>query len=204
MVYNKHQQKPTIRQNDHMGYRLSKIYTKTGDQGTTALSDNKRLYKDELIIEVIGEIDHLNAYIGVVQSFSHHDEINRYLSNIQQILFNIGGHLSYPEFIALQKEDITTLEHHIDRLNKALPPLKEFILPAGSKASAFCHLARTTARKAERFYVRLMRTKQHNNPLILQYLNRLSDFLFVTARSLNNKDNHNEVLWQSHRIKDSQ
>ncbi|WP_116964113.1 cob(I)yrinic acid a,c-diamide adenosyltransferase [Fastidiosibacter lacustris] len=183
-----------------MGYRLSKIYTKTGDKGKTALSDNKRIDKCTPIIEVIGQLDELNAAIGVVVSFSHHNDINIQLQNIQHQLFNIGGELSHPQFSQLAAENITILEHYIDNFNSHLTPLKEFILPGGSKASALCHQARTIARRVERCYVALSRNEpKFTNPLILQFLNRLSDYLFVLARFLNLKDNHNEILWQSHR-----
>ena len=180
-----------------MGYRLSKIYTKTGDQGETALSDNKRIPKNSLIIETIGQLDHLNASIGVVIAFSTHTEINQILTTVQQHLFNIGGQLSYPQFSGVSAADVTWLESVLDQLNGKLPPIKEFILPGGSEASALCHQARTIARALERTYVSLMQSQVHKNPIILQYLNRLSDLLFVLARSLNLKDKHQEILWES-------
>ena len=180
-----------------MGYRLSKIYTKTGDQGETALSDNKRIPKNALIIETIGQVDHLNASIGLVIAFSAHQEINQILEAIQQHLFNIGGNLSYPAFSGVNAADITWLESVLDQWNATMPPIKEFILPGGSQASAFCHQARTIARTVERTYVGLVQSQQHKNPIILQYLNRLSDLLFVLARCLNFKDKHQEILWDS-------
>lgn len=183
-----------------MGYRLSKIYTRSGDQGTTALSNNIRIEKCAPIIETIGQIDELNAAIGVVVAFSHDTVINEQLQYIQQHLFNIGGELSFPEFSQLNTDSITMLEKQIDDWNESLAPLKEFILPGGSPCSALCHQARTIARKAERSYVALIQDKtQHNNPLILSFLNRLSDYLFVLARFINLNDHHPEILWASHR-----
>ena len=183
-----------------MGYRLSKIYTKTGDDGQTALSDNIRIDKCAPIIETIGQIDELNAAIGVIIAFSHYEDINTQLKQIQHHLFNIGGELSFPQFSQLKLEDIIILERDIDHFNESLPPLKEFILPGGSKLAALTHQARTTARKAERNYVFLCQDgHQTNNPLILCFLNRLSDYLFVLARLMNFNDKHPEVLWKSHR-----
>ncbi|WHN65940.1 cob(I)yrinic acid a,c-diamide adenosyltransferase [Cysteiniphilum sp. QT6929] len=183
-----------------MGHRLSKIYTKTGDKGTTALSDNIRIDKCAPIIETIGQIDELNAAIGVIVAFSNNLEINNQLQNIQHHLFNIGGELSFPQFSQLTDQAITALEIQIDQWNESLPPLKEFILPGGSQCAALSHQARTIARKAERHYVALIQdqTKAHN-PLILSFLNRLSDYLFVLARFFNQLDQHDEVLWKSHR-----
>ena len=180
-----------------MGYRLSKIYTKTGDQGETALSDNKRIPKNALIIETIGQVDHLNSSIGLVVAFSTHQDINQILESIQQHLFNIGGQLSYPEFSGIRALDVTWLESVLDQWNATMPPIKEFILPGGSQSSALCHQARTIARALERIYVSLMQAQVHKNPIILQYLNRLSDLLFVLARCLNVKDKHQEILWES-------
>ncbi|WP_440617363.1 cob(I)yrinic acid a,c-diamide adenosyltransferase [Cysteiniphilum sp. 6C5] len=183
-----------------MGYRLSKIYTKTGDKGTTALSDNIRIDKCAPIIETIGQIDELNAAIGVIVAFSDNFEINRQLQNIQHHLFNIGGELSFPQFSQLTDHAIVMLEAQIDQWNKTLPPLKEFILPGGSKCAALSHQARTIARKAERHYVALTQDQaKAYNPLILSFLNRLSDYLFVLARFFNQLDQHDEVLWKSHR-----
>ena len=187
-----------------MGYRLSKIYTKTGDNGTTALSDNIRIEKCAPIVETIGQIDELNAAIGTIVAFSNNIEINNQLQSIQHHLFNIGGELSFPQFSQLTDNTITTLETQIDQWNDTLPPLKEFILPGGSKCAAFSHQARTTARKAERYYVALIQDKsKHNNPLILSFLNRLSDYLFVLARFFNQLDQHDEVLWKSHRTQEN-
>ncbi|MBK2124203.1 cob(I)yrinic acid a,c-diamide adenosyltransferase [Fangia hongkongensis] len=183
-----------------MGYRISKVYTKTGDQGQTALSDNKRIFKHHPMVEMIGQIDSLNASIGVVVAFSDNKSINETLQHIQHQLFNIGGHLSYPESPSISDADIKHLEDMIDRYNDQLPPLKEFILPGGSKAASLCHQARTTARAVERYYVELMQKEIIQNKMILQYLNRLSDLLFVLARYFNYDQNHIETLWASHRV----
>ena len=185
-----------------MGYRLSKIYTKTGDKGQTSLSAQNTVSKDSAIIDVIGEVDHLNTSIGLVISFSTHQSINDQLNHIQHQLFNIGAELAYPQHCQINEHHITQLETLIDQHNDRLSPLKEFILPGGSHAASFCHQARTNARTTERRYVTLHNAQEHNNPLILKYLNRLSDYLFVAARRLNQLDKHAEILWQSHRVKE--
>ncbi|MFZ9036093.1 MAG: cob(I)yrinic acid a,c-diamide adenosyltransferase [Francisellaceae bacterium] len=185
-----------------MGYRLSKIYTRTGDDGTTALSDNKRILKSDDVIELIGTLDELNAAIGLILCFSADLMINQYLHDIQQQLFNIGGEISYPQFSTIDKLQVQTLEQQIDALNKDLPPLKEFILPGGTKSAAFAHQARTIARRCERALVRLMSHSRLSNASILPFINRLSDFLFVLARHFNQHQQYHEIHWHSHRTKD--
>lgn len=184
-----------------MGYRLSKIYTKTGDQGTTALSDNHRCPKDAIAIHAVGELDELNAHIGTVVAFCQHQDINKHLQHIQHHIFNLGGEISYPEFKAIEAQHITDLEMLIDQYNVDLPPLKEFILPGGSQSASLCHIARTVCRRVERVLVTLQHQQPERNPLFIAYINRLSDLLFVFSRALNYADNQSEILWNSHRTK---
>jgi len=182
-----------------MPYRLTKIYTRKGDEGYTSLGD-KRLSKDDLLVETIGNIDELNSSLGLVlaQSFNN-DEIKTCLTHIQNDLFDMGGELHLPEHQAITAEKVTVLEKYIDTWNKTLPPLKEFVLPRGNVAAAACHLARTICRRAERSLVRLHRQVPLNNTEMLRYLNRLSDVLFVMARLLAREDSDKELLWEHER-----
>lgn len=177
------------------GNRLSKIVTKTGDDGTTGLADATRCAKDDARIEALGTIDELNSQLGVLlaENLPHH--ITEVLIRIQHDLFDLGGELSIPGAIRLTEEKVAYLENHISHLNAALPPLKEFILPGGSPPAALCHVARTIARRAERRLV----TLHHLNPvsdISLKYLNRLSDLLFVISRAINRFTQQDDVLWQ--------
>ncbi|HMX99802.1 MAG TPA: cob(I)yrinic acid a,c-diamide adenosyltransferase [Agitococcus sp.] len=179
-----------------MGHRLSKIYTKTGDDGTTGLGDGSRVAKDSLRVEAYGTVDELNSFIGLLRAeltANHHMET--ILSKIQHELFDLGGELCIPNFILIKEEAISRLEQAIDSLNEDLPPLKDFILPAGGKAASICHVARTVCRRAERRVFSLSQQEQIS-PLPLQYLNRLSDYLFVAARILAREHGGSEVLWQ--------
>ena len=179
-----------------MGNRLTKIYTRTGDDGTTALSDGNRIRKDDIRIEAIGDIDELNSFIGLLLTADLPSPITTTLTRIQNDLFDLGGELSIPEHYIINKAHTDRLEQAIDLLNNKLEPLKEFILPGGHTASAYCHLARSICRRAERHSVGL-----HNlNPLSLQYLNRLSDYLFVAARSINQSHQVKDVMWQSEKL----
>lgn len=178
-----------------MGHRLSKIYTRTGDQGTTGLGDGSRVDKDHIRIEAFGTVDELNSALGVVRAQTLPAGMDELLGDIQHRLFDLGGELSVPGYTIIDAADVTALEQHIDRHNAALPMLKEFILPAGGQATAHCHLARTICRRAERRTYTL--TKDASvNPHSLAYLNRLSDLLFVLARVLARFEHGNEVLWQ--------
>jgi cob(I)alamin adenosyltransferase len=180
-----------------MGYRLSKIYTRKGDDGSTSLDGKNRLSKSDLRIEVIGTIDELNCVIGMVLAHDNYSEdVRSFFTQIQHDLFNLGGELCPPHHPAITEEKITLLENKIDKWNEDLPPLKEFILPGGNAASATCHLARAICRRAERHLVALQKEESFS-PALLHYLNRLSDVLFVAARILTKEAHGEEVLWQS-------
>jgi len=178
-----------------MGHRLSKIYTRTGDKGTTGLGDGSRVEKDHIRVEAFGCVDELNSAIGLVRAESLPKGMDEIFSSIQHRLFDLGGELSVPGYTVLEQDDIDQLEQQLDRYNDTLPMLKEFILPAGGRATAHCHLARTICRRAERRVYTL--SKEENiNPHAIAYLNRLSDLLFVIARVLARFENGQEVLWQ--------
>lgn len=180
-----------------MGHRLSKIYTRTGDEGYTSFN-HERISKNDLAIEAVGNLDELNASIGLVIALSIQDEdILAALTRIQHDLFDLGGELHSPEHIAITADHITRLETWLDAWNAALPPLKEFLLPRGNASAAAMHVARTVCRRAERSVVALHRRVPLQNAIILPYINRLSDLLFVLARVLGQQEN--EILWNSHR-----
>lgn len=184
-----------------MGYRLSKIYTRKGDDGTTSLDAHHRIPKDSIRIEVIGTIDELNSVIGMVLAFNvETKEIQEALKQIQQDLFNLGGELCPPHHLVITSETVSQLEHWLDEWNAKLPPLKEFILPGGNPKSATCHVARTVCRRAERSLVTL-NLQESVNPEILCYVNRLSDVLFVAARLLGKETKSDEILWEHKRKK---
>ncbi|WP_127476037.1 cob(I)yrinic acid a,c-diamide adenosyltransferase [Sulfurivermis fontis] len=178
-----------------MGHRLSKIYTRTGDAGTTGLGDGSRVDKDHIRVEAFGTVDELNSAIGLVRAETLPAGMDELLGEIQHRLFDLGGELSVPGYTIIDAADVTALERHIDQHNAALPMLKEFILPAGGRATAHCHLTRTICRRAERRVYSLMRSDAVN-PHSLAYLNRLSDLLFVIARVLARFEHGSEVLWQ--------
>lgn len=183
-----------------MPYRLTKIYTKKGDEGYTGMAD-KRISKDDSLIEAIGEIDELNSVIGFLIALQPQEEMVKLLLAIQNKLFDMGGELHQPKFISIQTEDVNELERNLDSWNETLPPLAEFVLPGGNTKAAYAHIARTVCRRAERALVRLHRQTPLNNPEMLRYLNRLSDLLFVLARVLARETNENEALWQHDRQK---
>ncbi len=178
-----------------MGHRLSKIYTRTGDRGETGLGDGTRVPKDNTRVEAFGTVDELNSLIGVLLTGQLPDDIRATLTRVQHWLFDLGGELSVPGRRAVAAEQVTFLEQTLDRLNGALEPLRDFILPGGCAAAAYCHLARTVCRRAERRLVTLG-TVESINPDSLRFLNRLSDLLFVMARSLNRDAGYPDVLWQ--------
>ncbi len=178
-----------------MGNRISKVYTRTGDSGNTGLGDGSRVPKDGLRIEVLGSIDETNAQIGMVLAQNTPSEVNDDLIAIQHALFDLGGELCLPGHVAIADADVKWLEQRIDHYNDALPPLKEFILPGGGLASAQCHLARTTCRRAERSLVALSR-HETVPALALAFVNRLSDLLFVLTRVLARACGHAETLWE--------
>ncbi len=178
-----------------MGYRLSKIYTRTGDAGATGLGDGSRADKDSARIGAIGEVDELNSLLGLLLCEELPAEVTTLLTGVQHRLFDLGGELSIPGAQLLAANSATALEAAIDRYNAELAPLKEFILPGGSRAAAATHLARSVCRRAERALVALGATEPVSDAA-RQYLNRLSDLLFVLARHLNAGAGCGDVLWQ--------
>ncbi len=178
-----------------MGYRLSKIYTRTGDAGTTGLGDGSRIGKDAPRVAALGDVDELNASVGVLLCEAMPDEVRTLLTGVQHDLFDLGGELSVPGGAFLKPTQPGRLETAIDRFNADLEPLKEFILPAGTRSAALAHQARTVCRRAERSLVALAQNETVA-AASRQYLNRLSDLLFVLARWLNRHAGHADVLWQ--------
>jgi cob(I)alamin adenosyltransferase len=182
-----------------MGNRLSKIYTRTGDDGSTGLGDGTRTGKDSLRVAAYGTVDELNSTIGMVLAVAGIDEtIAETLTQIQHELFDLGGELCIPGMVMIAEADIDRLETILDTFNEGLPPLKDFILPGGGMAAATCHLARTVCRRAEREVVALSRVEEVR-PQAQRYLNRLSDLLFVLCRVLARASGHGEVIWQHER-----
>jgi cob(I)alamin adenosyltransferase len=181
-----------------MGKRLTRIYTKTGDQGSTGLGDGSRVEKDHIRVEAFGTVDELNAAIGLLLSDEIPEDIAEILIEVQHDLFDLGGELCIPGHALLKDERVEALERSLDTLNAELPALEEFILPGGTRSSALCHLARTVCRRAERRVVALAR-KEQVGAAAIRYLNRLSDLLFVTARSLNKRSGRSDVLWDRKR-----
>ena len=179
-----------------MGNRLSKIYTRTGDSGTTGLGDGTRVPKDSLRIHAMGDIDELNSVIGIMLTEPISDQITDCLTAVQHDLFNLGGEICMPNMELIKAERITSLETTLDAFNDSLAPLKEFILPGGSRAAAYCHLARTVCRRAERVMHRL-HSEEKLTATSLQYINRLSDLLFVLCRVLNKEAGEPDVLWNN-------
>ena len=178
-----------------MGHRLSKIYTRTGDKGTTGLGDGSRVEKDHIRVEAFGTVDELNSAIGLIRAEQLSEDMDKLFSEIQHRLFDLGGELSVPGYTVIEAVDTLALERQLDSYNDALPMLKEFILPAGGRATAQCHLARTICRRAERRVYTLSKSEAVNSASIA-YLNRLSDLLFVVARVLARFENGEEVLWK--------
>ena len=183
-----------------MGNRLSKIYTKTGDDGTTGLGDGTRVAKDSVRVNAYGTVDEANSCIGLVLASEVPADVRELLTRVQHQLFDLGGELCIPGHAAIHDADIDALEGQLDRFNEHLPVLREFILPGGGEAAARCHVARTVVRRAERDTVSLSR---HDavRPQAIRYLNRLSDLLFVIARVLARASGHGEVLWDHDRRK---
>lgn len=181
-----------------MGNRLSKIYTRTGDDGSTGLGDGSRTGKDSARVNAYGTVDEANSAIGVLLAVQIPDDIRALLTTVQHQLFDLGGELCIPGHAAIHTADIDALEQHLDHYNDDLPALKDFILPAGGEGAARCHLARTIVRRAERETVALARVEEVRGEAV-RYLNRLSDLLFVLARVLARADGHGEVLWNHER-----
>ena len=179
-----------------MGNRLSRIYTRTGDKGTTGLGGGVRVDKDDIRVEAFGTSDELNSVIGMVLANKIPHDICEVLVQIQHQLLDLGGELCTPGRTYLDEAYVHWLEQTLDHYNANLPSLKDFILPAGGPATAACHLARTVCRRTERIMVSLNR-QETINPQSLAYINRLSDLLFVLARVLSRHENGSEVLWDS-------
>lgn len=180
-----------------MGHRLSKIYTRTGDDGSTGLGDGTRVPKDHLRVEAYGTVDELNAQVGLLRAeLGAQHPAQAFLEGVQHDLFDLGGELCIPGYTLLGADTVTLCEGAIDALNADLPPLKDFILPGGNRAAAVAHVARTVCRRAERCVYTLSQQEPLNGEG-LKYLNRLSDYLFVLARVLARENGGQEVLWRA-------
>lgn len=179
-----------------MGHRLSKIYTRTGDDGTTGLANGERVGKTDSRVAAFGDVDETNSVLGLLLTEPDvPPAIHASLARVQHELFEIGAELSLPGYRQITAEHVSELERDLDELNAGLPPLKEFVLPGGTRAAAICHLARTICRRAERSaWAAAPLTAL--NPELLRYLNRLSDLLFVMARSLARLNGGQETLWR--------
>jgi cob(I)alamin adenosyltransferase len=182
-----------------MGHRLSRIYTRTGDDGTTGLGDGTRTVKDSPRVEAYGAVDEVNSALGVVLAVKRIPKrVRNCLTEVQHDLFDLGGELCIPGHRAVTDAQVERLERDLDALNEKLPRLKEFILPGGGPAAAACHLARAICRRAERRCWTLARSEAVA-PEVMRYLNRLSDLLFVMARVLARYERGSEVLWNRNR-----
>jgi cob(I)alamin adenosyltransferase len=182
-----------------MGNRLTKIYTRTGDDGTTGLGDGSRVAKDDARVEAYGTADELNSQIGVLLATPGIPPmVEEVLIEVQHDLFDLGGELCLPGYECMTQAQVDRLEHTLDTLNGELPPLKDFILPGGGPAAAAAHVARTVCRRTERRVWTLHRSAPVN-PLLMSYLNRLSDLLFVVARTLARHERGGDVLWKRDR-----
>ncbi|MDO8962684.1 MAG: cob(I)yrinic acid a,c-diamide adenosyltransferase [Methylophilus sp.] len=179
-----------------MANRLSKIYTRTGDKGTTGLGDGTRVAKDHLRVQAMGDVDELNSVIGILLTESVSALVKAELTAIQHDLFNLGGELCMPGYTMVKADRVAVLEQTLDGWNASLTPLKEFILPGGSRAAAYCHLARTVCRRAERT-MHTLNAQEQLTEVSLQYINRLSDLLFVLCRILNQEAGVPDVLWNN-------
>lgn len=184
--------------NLEMANRLTKIYTRTGDDGSTGMADGSRVAKDDLLVHAIGEVDELNSQLAVVACHAV-DDFTGPIKAIQNELFNVGAELTLGQ-VMIKQESINGLEKNMDELNLTLTPLKEFILPGGGLAASHCHVARAICRRAERSLVHLNKQKEINSYL-MAYMNRLSDYLFVLARMFSKAEGKDESYWQSTRIK---
>lgn len=186
-----------------MANRLSAIATRTGDDGTTGLGDGSRTGKDDIRVQSMGDVDELNSMIGLLLTEAMPDAVREDLISIQHDLFDLGGELCIPGYENVVPEQLARLDENLARYNAELPRLAEFILPAGSRAAAISHLCRTICRRAERSVVTLARDG-NARPICQQYLNRLSDLMFVLSRVLNRADGGSDVLWQQGRNKPAQ
>jgi cob(I)alamin adenosyltransferase len=182
-----------------MGNRLTQIATRTGDAGTTGLGDNTRVSKNSLRVHAMGDVDELNSNIGLLLCEAMADDVRAVLVEIQHQLFNLGGELSIPGFELLKPEAVLALDEALAAYNEQLPRLQEFILPAGTRAASQAHVCRTVARRAERAVVALG-NEEALKDTPRQYLNRLSDLMFVLARVLNRMNGGDDVYWKSERM----
>jgi len=179
-----------------LGHRLSKIYTRTGDDGTTGLASGERVPKTSWLVAAGGDVDELNSALGLVLSEAfEHPQVRSSLVRVQNELFEVGAAFSLPGYTGIDEASVERIEADLDALNAMLPPLKEFILPGGNRAGAACHLARAVCRRAERTAWGLAEHSDVDAKL-LRYLNRLSDYLFVAARSLSRIDGGAETMWR--------
>lgn len=178
-----------------MTKRLTRIYTRTGDKGTTGLGDGSRVSKDDIRVEAYGSVDELNSIIGIILSHELPAQANQVLTEVQHDLFDLGAELCIPGHQVITPEHILRLERALDEMNGELQPLEEFILPGGSMAAANAHHARTVCRRAERRVITLHQ-QQAVNDAVIGYLNRLSDLLFVLPRWLNKQAGQPDILWQ--------
>ncbi|SFH98420.1 cob(I)alamin adenosyltransferase [Collimonas sp. OK307] len=185
-----------------MGNRLSKIATRTGDNGSTGLGDGSRTDKDSLRIQAIGDIDELNSQLGLLLCDKLDAALRETLLSIQHDLFDLGGELCIPGYTSISDAQVAQLDRLLEKYNADLPPLKDFILPGGSHAAALAHVCRTVCRRAERSIVSLGKSETVSEAL-RQYVNRLSDLLFVLSRVLNRADGGSDVLWQKDRMRDA-
>ena len=178
-----------------MGHRLTRIYTRTGDAGKTGLGDGSRVPKDSLRVHALGEVDELNSAIGLLLAEELPDGVRAALASVQHDLFDLGGEVSIPGHTSMSERQVSRLEALLDDYNRDLPPLKEFILPGGTRSASLAHLARTICRRAERALVSLARAEPVGTTA-RKYLNRLSDLLFVLGRVLNRSGGGSDVLWR--------
>ncbi len=185
-----------------MGNRLTKIYTRTGDSGETGLGDGTRIAKTAPRVEAMGHADELNSVLGILIVEPLPESISECLVNVQHTLFDIGGELSIPGHTLVRSDRVIYLENTLDQLNKNLSPLKDFILPGGAKSAAVCHLARSICRRLERSLFSVD-DQQSVSTVTQQYVNRLSDLLFVIARTLNQEAGEPDVLWNHDRNNNS-
>ena len=183
-----------------MGHRLTQIATRTGDDGSTGLGDGSRTSKDSLRVAAMGDVDELNSTLGLLLTESLPDAVRSELLDIQHDLFDLGGELCIPGFENMAEAQVARLDELLARHNATLPRLEEFILPGGSRAAAVAHIARTVCRRAERAIVSLGHAEAVR-PICRQYVNRLSDLLFVLARVLNRHAGGSDVLWEKGRAK---
>jgi cob(I)alamin adenosyltransferase len=179
-----------------MGNRLSAIVTRTGDTGTTGMADGTRRAKNDIRVHCLGEVDELNTALGISLSFLQDTPEKQVLFGVQHDLFDIGAELCQPGKSLIKQEHVDSIESSAEEFNQPLPALKEFILPGGSQAVAFLQSARAICRRVERSLV-LLKETENLNPITSQYINRLSDLLFILARSVANQDPGSEVYWQS-------